>query len=74
MEWKSHIYVLYGALYNEVRDNSGGREFTVDKLYLLDPRFSDEHREVVFNRESDDLAKVQGVLLATVKVVPSPWK
>ena len=74
MEWKSHIYVLYGALYNEVRDNSGGREFTVVKLYLQDPRFSDEHREVVFNRETDDLAKVQGVLVATVKVVPSPWK
>jgi hypothetical protein len=46
----------------------------VVKLYLQDPRFSDEHREVVFNRETDDLAKVQGVLVATVKVVPSPWK
>lgn len=74
MEWNSHIYVLYGALYNEVRDYSGGREFTVDKLFLQDPRFSDEHREVVFNRDKDDLKKVQGVLAVTVKVPPSPWK
>ncbi|MGO8794689.1 MAG: hypothetical protein ACLQLC_07690 [Candidatus Sulfotelmatobacter sp.] len=74
MEWKSHLYVLYGALYNEVRDNSGGREFTVDKLYLQDPRFSDEQREVVFNRETDDLTRVQGVLAVSFTVPPSPWK
>jgi len=74
MEWNSHIYVLYGALFNEVRNYSGLREFTVIKLYLLDPRFSDNRREVVFNRETDDLGKVQGLLSVTVTFPPSPWK
>jgi hypothetical protein len=74
IEWKSHICVLYGALFNEVRDNTGRREFTVLKLFLLDPRFSDERREVVFNRETDDLGKVQGMLAVTFTVPPSPWK
>ena len=74
MEWKSHLYVLHGAVYNEVLDYSGAREFTVVKLFLSDPRFFDEHREVVFNGETDDLAKVQGMLEVTIKVPPSPWK
>jgi hypothetical protein len=72
MEWKSHIYVLYGALYDENRFYSGVREFEVIKLFLLDPRFSGEGREIVFNRETDDLGKVQGLLSVTVKIPPSP--
>jgi hypothetical protein len=73
-EWKGHVYVLYGSLFNEVRDYSGAREFTVVRLFLIDPRFSDERREVVFDRESDDLKKVQGILGLRVATVPSPWK
>lgn len=74
IEWKSHVYVLYGALFNEIRDYSGAREFTVVKLFLIDPRFSDDRREVVFNRETDDLGKVQAMLLVTFTIPPSPWK
>ncbi len=74
IEWREHIYVLYGALFNEVRDYSGMREFTIVKLFLIDPRFTDARREVVFNRETDDLGKVQGMLAVTAKVPPSPWK
>ena len=76
IEWKARIYVLYGALYNEDRDYSGTRAFSVEKLFLVDPRFSDEQkgREVVFNRETDDLKTVQGMLAVTFTVPPSPWK
>jgi hypothetical protein len=74
VEWKAHIYVLQGALYNEVRDSSGAREFSVIKLFLLDPRFSDERRTVIFDRKTDDLTNVQGALAVTVSIPPSAWK
>lgn len=61
-EWKSHVYVLYGAIYGEDRCVSGARHYSIAKLLLLDPRYSDQRREVVFNRETDELSKVQGVL------------
>lgn len=66
IEWKSHLYVLYGAVFNETRFYSGEWQYALVKLLLLDPRFSDQRREVVFNRESDDWEKVQGLLTVTV--------
>ena len=66
MQWKSHWYVLYGAIFNETRYASGTRQYAILKLLLLDPRFSDQRRETEFNRETDDLTKVQGVLTLTV--------
>jgi hypothetical protein len=68
LEWKSHVYVLYGAIYGETRCQSGARQYSIVKLLLLDPRFSDQRREAVFNRDTDDLSKVQGLL--TLSVVP----
>lgn len=67
-EWKSHVYVLYGAIYGETRCQSGARQYSIVKLLLLDSRFSDQRREAVFNRETDDLGKVQGLL--TLSVTP----
>ena len=66
LEWKSHVYVLYGAIYGETRCQSGARQYSIVKLLLLDPRFSDQRREAVFNRETDDLSKVQGLLSISV--------
>jgi hypothetical protein len=75
IEWKSHVYVLYGVIFNETRDlSSGVREYAVRKLLLLDPRFSDQRREVVFDRETDDWGKVQGLLTVAFAIPPSPWK
>jgi len=62
MEWKSHFFVLYGAIFDETIYTSGQRQFAVHKLLLLDPRFSDQRRETEFNRESDDWGSVQGLL------------
>jgi len=67
-EWKSHVYVLYGAIYGENRCVSGARQYSIAKFLLLDPRFSDQRRDAVFNRETDDLGKVQGLL--TLSVAP----
>jgi hypothetical protein len=70
IEWKSHLYVLYGSTFDETRDlGSGERDYAIRKLFLLDPRFSDQRRQTEFNRETDDLAGVQGLL--TIKAVVS---
>jgi len=66
LEWKSHVYVLYGAIYGETRCQSGARQYSIVKLLLLDPRFSDQRREAVFSRATDDLGKVQGLLTLSV--------
>jgi hypothetical protein len=66
LEWKSHVYVLYGAVFGETRCQSGARQYSIVKLLLLDPRFSDQRREAVFNRDTDDLGKVQGLLTLSV--------
>jgi hypothetical protein len=62
IEWKSRLYVLYGAIFNETRYYSGARRYAILKLLLLDPRFSAQRRETLFNRETDDWGKVQGLL------------
>jgi len=66
LEWKSHVYVVYGAVFAETRCQSGARQYSIVKLLLQDPRFSDQRREAVFNRAADDLAKVQGLLTLSV--------
>lgn len=67
MQWNSHLYVLYGAVFDGSLDSSTGVEvYAVRKLLLLDPRFSDDRREIAFNRDIDDWNKVQGMLTLSV--------
>lgn len=66
MEWKSHVYVLYGAIFDETRSYNGPPQYAIHKLLLLDPRFSDGRREVVFNRDTDDWENVQGLVVPVV--------
>ena len=64
MEWNSHFYVVYGVIYDQTIDpNTGATMNAIHKLLLLDPRFSDGRRELSFDRQSDDWAKVQGLLM-----------
>jgi hypothetical protein len=64
MEWKSRMYVVYGVTYVQTFDpNTGSRTDAIHKLLLWDVRFSDEHREVVFDRLTDDWGKVEGLLV-----------
>jgi hypothetical protein len=74
IEWKSHVYVLYGAIFDETRDQYAGVEDSIHRLFLLDLRFSDQRREVVFDRETDDWGKVGGLLTVAYTMQPSPWK
>jgi hypothetical protein len=71
MEWDSHIYVVYGVVYRWIWSGSeeGATATTViRKFVLLDTRFSDSRRNVVFDRDKDDMSKVQGLLYLEHKV------
>lgn len=64
MLWNSHLYVVYGVTYVETVDSQSGAFVDVIRtILLLDTRFSDERRQVSFNRQTDDLGKVQGILM-----------
>jgi hypothetical protein len=62
MQWRSHLYVCYGVTYRKDYDANGAVMYTIVTFRLIDTRYSDARREVVFNRETDDWTKVQGVL------------
>ena len=63
--WKSRLYVLVGALYDEAYYQDSTRTDTVNKLYLVDARYSDSRRDMTFTRTKDDWNDVQGLLLLT---------
>ena len=71
MQWNSHIYVVHGIVYmwtaNATPDGSMQDGTVIKKFLLWDVRYSDSRREVVFNRDSDDLSKVQGFLFVETK-------
>jgi hypothetical protein len=71
MEWKSRIYVVHGLVFFWTQSGTPGALAgpvpVVHKFLLWDTRYSDSRREVVFNRDSDDLSKVQGFLFIQVK-------
>jgi hypothetical protein len=66
VEWKSHLYVVYGAFYDEIRDSEAGRIFEIHKLYLLDLRFFDARRETIFERKNVDSNELQSLLILTL--------
>ena len=65
--WKSHFFVLCGAVFDETRYDDGRRQYAIKKLMLRDPRFSDQRADAVFNRESDNWGDVQGLLAVSVE-------
>ena len=64
IKWNSQVYVLYGVDFNETHYASGQRQYAILKLWLLDPRFSDDRREVGLER--GDWGKIQGILMLKV--------
>lgn len=66
MQWNSRVYLVHGIVYrwmsNYTPEGSGGTTAVLHKFLLWDTRFADSRRNVVFNRETDDLSKVQGFL------------
>lgn len=71
LEWNSHVYVLHGLVYfwmpSGNPDAPGGSLAVIRKFLLWDTRYADARREVVFNRDTDDLSRVQGLLFVEVK-------
>jgi hypothetical protein len=71
MQWNSRVYVVHGIVYmwtaNATPEGSAQDGTVIHKFLLWDVRYSDSRREVVFNRETDDLGKVQGFLFVEVK-------
>ncbi len=71
MQWNSHIYVVHGIVYmwtaNATPDGSLQDGTVIKKFLLWDVRYSDSRRDVVFNRDSDDLTRIQGFLFVETK-------
>lgn len=61
-EWNSQLYVLYAVVFDEIVYDNGNRDHVIHKLLLLDPRFTNTRREVIFDREKSDWKQVQGIL------------
>jgi hypothetical protein len=72
MQWNSHIYVVHGLVYfwisrgGDPTSGGGGLQVVVHKFLLWDTRYSDSRRELTFNRDTDELGKVQGFLFIQV--------
>jgi len=66
MDWNGHLYVLYGAIFDEYKYSSGADVHIIHKLLLLDTRFPDRRRHVSFDRQTDDWGKVAGLLALTI--------
>ena len=65
IDWNGHLYVLYGAVFDEYVYSNSTTQHVLKTLSLIDTRYSDSRRNVEFNRETDDWSKVQGVLWIT---------
>jgi hypothetical protein len=65
MEWDEHLYVVYGAVFDEY-DYSGAVTDVIKKLLLLNMRYSGKRRYITFDRQTDDWGKVKGLLALAV--------
>jgi hypothetical protein len=69
MQWNDHLYICYGVTFRRDYDSNTNTELdTILKLLLIDTRYSDSRREVVFDRATDDSSKIQGMLRVTAVV------
>lgn len=67
IDWNSHLYVVHGVVFFWSAYGGGGDQgytpmTVIHKFLLWDTRYSDSRREVVFNRDTDDVSKIQGLL------------
>lgn len=67
MMWNSRLYVVHGVVYaTNVGYTTGETAYVIQRFLLWDVRFSDAKREVIFNRETEDPGKVQGLLFVSL--------
>ena len=68
MEWDGHLYILEGITYVKTVDPATTTfTYAIHKLLLKDLRYSDSRRAVIFDRLTDDVNKVQGLLFLQVE-------
>ena len=71
MQWNAHLYVVDGVIYRWIiiGDDPPSAPMTVIHKFLLrDPRFTDQRQKVEFNRSSDDITKIGGLLFVQTKL------
>jgi len=66
IDWNGHLYVLYGAVFDDYIYNNGTLLHVLKTLSLIDTRYSDQRRYVSFNRQTDDWGKIGGLLKLTI--------
>jgi len=62
MLWNRHLYIVSGVIYDDAVYSDGSEIYVIRKFLLLDPRYSDSRRDGIFDRNTEDLNKVQGFL------------
>jgi len=68
VEWNGHLYILEGVTYVRTLDPTANTiSYAIHKFLLEDLRYSDSRRTVTFDRLSDDVNKVQGLLFLQVE-------
>jgi hypothetical protein len=68
--WKGHPYLMVGMTYDEYLGPNNARIFHVKQMKLLDPMAAedDPQRNVVFVRDQDNIADIDGTM--TVQATP----
>jgi hypothetical protein len=66
MDWNGHLYVLYGAVFDEYVAYNAPNMHVIHTLLLVDTRFSDRRRYVSFDRQKDDWGNVSGLLALAI--------
>jgi hypothetical protein len=68
MMWNSHLYLVYGVVFFQSEDSLNGiTAVVIHKFLLWDTRYSDARRTIVFDRETEDPEKVEGLLFLQVE-------
>lgn len=71
MQWNAHLYVVDGLIYRWIMmgaDSTSTSMTVIHKFLLRDPRFADQRQKVEFNRSSDDIPKIGGLLFVQTKL------
>lgn len=69
--WKGHPYLMVGMSYDEYIGPNNARIFHVKQMKLLDPMVAenDPQRIVVFNRDQDNIADIDGTMTVQATIV-----
>ena len=71
LRWDSHLYVIDGLVYVWIPGGTAeavSATSAIRKFMLVDIRYPDARRRVEFNRDTDDLSKIEGLLFIDAKL------